>query len=134
MNLNNQIMIASGTWGMDGWGSGMEEITDYSPLGAVIPKTLTLLPQKGNAFPRWYPLSYKRSYEDEGNTTFFNSIGMPNLGLEHTLQNFLPQWKGKLGNTPLIISVAGYNATDWYDIAKILSNYVHLIDGVELNL
>ena len=48
LSLRNPVMIASGTFGYDGYGRGITPEMDLSRLGAVIPKTFTRLPREGN--------------------------------------------------------------------------------------
>ena len=54
LRLNNPVMIASGTFGYDGYGRGIPEEMDLGQLGAVIPKTVTRWPREGNPEPRWF--------------------------------------------------------------------------------
>ncbi len=51
LRLANPVMIASGTFGYDGYGRGITEDMDLGELGAVIPKTFTHLPREGNPEP-----------------------------------------------------------------------------------
>ena len=45
--LANPVMIASGTFGYDGYGRGITPNMDLGKIGAVIPKTVTRLPTGG---------------------------------------------------------------------------------------
>ena len=65
------VMIASGTFGWDGFGRGFK--LDTSPLGAIVMKTITMEPLAGNPEPRWYPPQW-------GGPPFLNSVGLPNPG------------------------------------------------------
>jgi dihydroorotate dehydrogenase (NAD+) catalytic subunit len=59
LRLKNPIIIASGTFGYDGYGRGIPASMDLSQIGEVIPKTVTRYPRSGNPEPRWYPKSYR---------------------------------------------------------------------------
>ena len=52
LKLANPVMIASGTFGYDGYGRGVTEDMDLSKLGAVVQKTFTRLPRAGNPEPK----------------------------------------------------------------------------------
>ena len=45
LELQNPVIIASGTFGYDGYGRGIPEDMDLSQIGAVIPKTVTRYPR-----------------------------------------------------------------------------------------
>ena len=95
LRLSNLIMIASGTFGYDGYGLGLTPDMQLSELGAVIPKTVTRLPREGNPEPRWYPNSFREARE-AGECIYLNSIGLANPGIEDALTELAPQW-AKLG-------------------------------------
>lgn len=120
MNLDVPIMNASGCW------SATEDQLHalfMSQLGAVVSKTCTLSPRKGNAEPTYYCM---------GNNTHVNSKGLPNLGYPHykeLYRHFLDAGK------PFILSVA-YTG-DIEEIAKLLLDYnayVQKTEWVEINL
>ena len=94
LKLANPVMIASGTFGYDGYGRGITPEMDLGLLGAVIPKTVTRHPREGNPEPRWYPPSYREALED-GECIFLNSIGLTNTGIEAALTTWLPSGPGK---------------------------------------
>ena len=52
LKLKNPVMIASGTFGFDGYGSGIPPEMPLDQLGAVVPKTVTRYPRQGNPEPR----------------------------------------------------------------------------------
>ena len=66
LRLANPVMVASGTFGYDGYGRGLTPEMELSRLGAVIPKTFTRFSREGNPEPRWYPESYRVARE-QGN-------------------------------------------------------------------
>ena len=69
--LSNPVMIASGTFGYDGYGRGITEDMDLGELGAVVPKTFTRLPREGNPEPQWFPKSYREAW-DTGDHLFLD--------------------------------------------------------------
>ena len=89
LELSNPVMIASGTFGYDGYGRGLTPELDLSCLGAVIPKTVTRWPREGNPEPRWYPESYRVARE-QGEPVMLNAIGLTNPGIEAALSDLAP--------------------------------------------
>ena len=78
LKLKNPVMLASGTFSCD-----MTELFDASKLGAIITKTITLKPRRGNKPPRIA----------ETPSGMLNSIGLENEGLEGLRQKWLPCMK-----------------------------------------
>ena len=62
LTLSNPIMIASGTFGYDGYGRGYDNSAPLASLGAVIPKTFTRYERLGNPEPRWFPSSFREGW------------------------------------------------------------------------
>jgi len=116
--FTSPILVASGTFGnvreMDG-------IVDFSRLGAVVPKTVTLLPRAGNAPPRTI----------ETASGLLNSIGLDNDGIDEFMIRKLPYLRTL--KTNIIISVAVKNL----DECAVLGEKIQAADGidaVELNV
>ncbi len=103
LRIANPVMIASGTFGYDGYGRGITPEMDLGRLGAVIPKTVTRQPREGNPEPRWHPPSFRQGWE-EGNFVYLNSIGLTNPGIEAALSDLAPQWAGYGATVLLSIS------------------------------
>lgn len=103
LRLSNPVMIASGTFGYDGYGRGITPEMDLSRLGAVIPKTVTREPREGNPEPRWYPRSFREGRET-GECIYLNSVGLANPGIEAALQRLAPQWAQWDANVVLSLS------------------------------
>ena len=130
LRLSNPIMIASGTFGYDGYGRGLTPEMQLSKLGGVIPKTVTRLPREGNPEPRWYPNSFREARE-AGECIYLNSIGLANPGIEDALTELVPQW-AKWGAT-VVRSLAAESVTQFGEMAAM----THGVDGfqaIELNL
>jgi dihydroorotate dehydrogenase (NAD+) catalytic subunit len=118
VKLRNPILVASGTFG---YGREMAGAVDYSWLGGLIPKTITLHPRIGNAPPR----------SVETPCGMLNSIGLDNDGLEHFLAHHLPYLRTL--PTAVIVNVAGKSAAEFAQLAERLSAEPG-IAAIELNL
>ena len=130
LKLANPVMIASGTFGYDGYGRGITPDMDLGRLGAVIPKTVTRLPREGNPEPRWHPPSFRQALED-GETTFLNSIGLTNPGIEAALSNLAPEWS-KMDAT-MILSLSADSVSEFGEMTA-MTNGVSGFQAIELNL
>ena len=87
VEFSNPILVASGTYG---YGNEVKDIVDVSKLGAIITKSVTLLPREGNPPPRIA----------ETTAGMLNSIGLANLGVESFCEEKTPlseklPWKCK---------------------------------------
>jgi dihydroorotate dehydrogenase (NAD+) catalytic subunit len=130
LRLSNPVMIASGTFGYDGYGRGLTPDLDLSELGAVIPKTVTRQPREGNPEPRWYPRSYREGRE-AGECIYLNSIGLANPGIADALARLAPQWA--TWNATVLLSLAGESAAQFGEMAA-QTRGVAGFQGLELNL
>jgi len=117
MRLKNPVMVGSGTFG-----SGKEygELTDVKRLGAIVSKTITVKPRKGNLPPRVVDTP----------SGMLNSIGLENDGLEDFIADKLPFMK-RFG-IPIVVSIAGDDPDEFAWLAKRLK--AEEIRAVELNL
>ena len=70
LRLANPLMTASGTAGL---GLELEPFMGLAEAGAIVVKTLTKQPRRGNAMPRLV----------ETPSGLLNSIGLPNKGIDH---------------------------------------------------
>ena len=130
LRITNPVMIASGTFGYDGYGRGITPDMDLTQLGAVIPKTVTRLPRAGNPEPRWSPTSYRQAIED-GECIFLNSIGLANPGIEGALEREAPGWPAL--NTTVLLSLSGETVAQFGEMAA-MTRGVAGFQGIELNL
>lgn len=128
--ISNPVIIASGTFGYDGYGRGITPDMDLSRLGAVIPKTVTRHPREGNPEPRWYPESYRKAWEN-GESIFLNSIGLTNPGVEEALSQLAPQWQ-EMGTTTLLSLSA--DSVGQFGEMTAMAHGVAGFAGLELNL
>jgi dihydroorotate dehydrogenase (NAD+) catalytic subunit len=128
--IKNPIMIASGTFGYDGYGRGITDEMPLEDLGAVIPKTVTRQPREGNPEPRWYPTSFREARES-GECIYLNSIGLANPGIEHALEFLAPQWDS--WSAKVILSMSAESVGEFGEMAK-MTQHVDGFEAIELNL
>lgn len=127
---NIPVMIASGTFGYDGYGRGITPEMGLGRLGAVIPKTVTRYPRKGNPEPRWYPSSFREGLA-AGETTLLNSVGLTNPGIDVAMSELAPEWAAMDAN--IVLSIAADNLEQWEEMTALTRG----VDGfvaIELNL
>ena len=130
LRLANPVMIASGTFGYDGYGRGIPPEAPLGTLGAVLPKTFTRHPRAGNPEPRWFPPSFREGLA-AGKTTLLNSIGLTNPGIEAAMTDLAPRWAQSDAN--IVISIAGDSPEQWEEMAS-LTRGVPGFAAIELNL
>lgn len=118
IKMKNPVMAASGTFG---YGEEYSELIDLNMLGAIVTKSVTLKPRKGNPPPRIC----------ETPAGMLNSIGLQNDGLKIFLEKQLPFLSQF--DTPVIVNIAGENIAEYVEIAKALSKEKG-ISGIELNI
>lgn len=116
--LPNPVLVASGTFG---YAREMASLVKLSRLGGIVPKTITLLPRKGN--PPWRTI--------ETPAGLLNSIGLDNDGMEAFLQHHLA-YLANLG-APIIVSIAGHDYDEFMQLAARLDGQPG-IAALELNI
>jgi len=116
--LCRPVMVASGTFG---YGEEYLDILDYSKIGAIVTKGITLRPREGNPPPR----------VAETAAGMLNSIGLQNPGVEVFVRERLPFFREN--NIPCIVNVAGSSVEENAEIAGILDAEGD-VAGVELNV
>ena len=121
LTLRNPIIIASGTFGLDGFGSGLPKGIKFQNIGAVVAKTVTKSPRKGNETPRML----------HGAGWLLNSIGLENPGIEVVLKKFAPRWA--MWEVPVILSIAGECLEDFAYLAGA-ADRVPGIAALEVNV
>lgn len=118
MELQNPVMVASGTFG---YGTEFEDFTDIKKLGAIVTKTITLHARAGNKPPRII----------ETPSGMINSIGLENPGVDKFLKEKMPSLK-KFG-IPIIVSIAGERSEEYGELAGRL-DAVEEIQAIEINI
>lgn len=123
VKMKNPVTVASGTFGTE-----LSELFDIRKLGAVVTKTITLHPKKGNPPPRLY----------ETPSGLLNSIGLQNPGLEGFIARSLPEYRKLLSDdeelfTPLIVSFSGATVKEFVTVFNKLEREDG-ISGYEVNV
>ena len=118
LKLNNPVLVASGTFGC---GEEFKNLIDLNKLGAIVSKTVTLMPRRGNPMPRTI----------ETACGLLNSIGLENEGIKNFIKHKIPCLdKAK---TAIIISIGGESAKEFRSLAEILDRQ-STVDAIELNI
>lgn len=116
LKLKNPIMPASGTFGED-----MDEVVDFNQLGAVVTKSITKYPRKGNATPRVC----------ETPSGMINSIGIQSKGMPYYLEHIVPYYRKY--DTPLIASISADSIDEFAELSELLEK-TNGVDAIELNI
>jgi len=118
LTLRTPVLTASGTFG---YGVELAGAINYDALGAIVTKTVTERPRRGNPQPRLW----------ETDCGLLNSIGLQNPGVERFCSDYLPRLK-RLGPA-IIVSIAG---NDEDEVRRLAARLAHepAVDGIEINL
>jgi dihydroorotate dehydrogenase (NAD+) catalytic subunit len=103
VKLRSPVVTASGCFAS---GREMSEFIDLRRLGAVVVKSMTLVPWSGKPTPRM----------DETPSGMLNAIGLQNKGVEHFLTVDLP-WLNEQ-KVPVIASIAGNTVQEFMRVAE----------------
>lgn len=117
IELNNPVMVASGTFGS---GEEYSEFVDLSRLGAVVTKGVANVPWPGNPTPR--------IAETYGG--MINAIGLQNPGMEVFCQRDIPFLKKY--DTKIIVNVCGKTTEDYCEVVERLAD--EDVDMLEINI
>ncbi len=117
IEMANPIMPASGTFG-----SGREyaDFYDIGRLGAVVTKSVTLGPTRGNPPPR----------VAETPSGMLNAIGLQNEGVDYFLRELLPPLRERAG--VVVVNVAGKSEADYVGLVERLAP--EAVDVLEINI
>ena len=118
IEMKNPVMVASGTFG---YGEEYSQFLDLCELGAIVVKSISLLPRAGNQPPRIA----------ETPAGMLNAIGLQNVGLERFVSDKMPFLRD-LG-IPIIVSIAGEDLSEYVKLAENLSD-VEGVAGLEVNI
>ena len=118
LKLRNPIMLASGTVG---YGNEISEFSDLNKLGAIVTKSLSLKPRKGNPPQRIV----------ETPAGMLNAIGLANVGVEEFIKEKIPFLKKY--DVPLICNIAASTVEEYVECTKILDKE-ETIKAFEINV
>lgn len=106
LKFRNPVMLASGTVG---YGSEIAEYVDLNKIGAIVTKSLSLKPRKGNPPQRIV----------ETPSGMLNAIGLANVGVEEFIKVKIPFLKQY--DVPLICNIAASTIGEYVECTKILT-------------
>ena len=118
LTLATPFLTASGTFG---YGSEYTPVVDLRNVGAVVTKSLSVLPREGNPAPRIW----------ETPAGMLNAIGLENCGLERFMADRVPELERL--PTHVLVNVVGDSIDDYATICERLDR-VDAIDGFEINI
>jgi dihydroorotate dehydrogenase (NAD+) catalytic subunit len=118
IEMKNPVMVASGTFG---YGEEYSQFLDLRELGAIVVKSISLLPRAGNQPPRIA----------ETPAGMLNAIGLQNVGLERFVADKMPFLRD-LG-IPIIVSIAGEDVSEYVKLAEKLTS-IEGVGGIEVNI
>ncbi|MBU1096362.1 MAG: dihydroorotate dehydrogenase [Bacteroidetes bacterium] len=118
LKLKNPVMLASGTVG---YGNEISEFMDLSKIGAIVTKSVSLKPRKGNPPQRIV----------ETPAGMLNAIGLANVGLEEFIKTKIPFLKEV--NSTLICNIAAGSIEEYVECTRIL-NKEEIIKAFEINV
>ncbi|MCM8801013.1 MAG: dihydroorotate dehydrogenase [Candidatus Omnitrophica bacterium] len=119
LKLNNPVMNASGTFG---WAEEFKDFLELKRLGALITKTITLKPHRGNPPPRTC----------ETPAGMLNCIGLENPGIDNFIKEKLPLLK-KIG-IPIVVSIGYLEAPEELILLARHLNSLKEVSALELNI
>src|SRR5699024_818306 len=94
---------------------------DFNQLGAVVPKSITKHPQRGNVNPR----------ACETQSGMINSIGIQSKGIEYYMQNTIPYYSQY--DSPLISSISADTIAEFVEMSELISASSN-VAALELNI
>lgn len=119
LRLKNPVMVASGTFG---YAEEFKGFVDLKKIGAIVTKTITLNPRKGNPPPRTC----------ETAAGMLNSIGLENPGVEIFIKEKLPFLRQT--GVPIIISIASEgDPKEFIELSQRLDSLKE-VSAIELNI
>ncbi|CAM4245489.1 dihydroorotate dehydrogenase [Weissella hellenica] len=120
LELKNPFMPSSGSFYY-----GLDHIDDFdlNELGALVLKTTTMHPRKGN--PQPWIIQTKAGV--------LNSVGLANPGIAAVKADYLPKLAEKLPNLPQMLSISGETIAEFTELATIIDQ-IPSISAIELNL
>lgn len=119
LKLKNPVMVASGTFG---YAEEFHDFINLKELGAIVTKSITLAPRKGNPPPRTC----------ETPAGMLNSIGLENPGIELFIREKLPLL-GKIC-VPIIVSISSRGDPQELVVLARRLDKIKEVAAIELNI
>lgn len=120
IRFQNPVILAAGT---AGFGRELAGTVDFSRLGGLVTKAVSLAPRAGNAPPR--------VAEFPGG--MLNSVGLANPGLARVRDDELPWLAAHAGAARILVNVVGFTLEEYAEVVSGLSATAG-IAAFELNL
>lgn len=108
LEMATPLTTASGTFG---YGTEYVGAVDYSCLGAATVKGVRLSPWPGNQMPR----------HAEVPGGLVNAIGLQGPGIDRFLEHYVPLYREKVGNLPMIVNIWGGSIDEYAEVASRIS-------------
>jgi len=118
LELKSPVLLASGTVS---YGEELSQLCDFSKIGGIVTKAISLEPRAGNQPPRIA----------ETPSGMINAIGLANVGVDCFIKEKMPFLRTL--NTAVIVNIAGRSIDDYCDVVSRL-DAVEGVDGYEINL
>lgn len=118
LRLRNPVLLASGC---AGYGKELEGLLDWSRLGGLVTKGISLQPWHGNPPPRIA----------ETTSGMLNAIGLQNVGLEEFLESKAPYLREM--DCAVVVNVIGKSLEEYAEVARGLRDEAW-IDAIEVNV
>lgn len=116
LRLQNPVMPASGAFGEE-----MEQVIDFNQLAAIVPKSITKYPRKGNLTPRVCEVP----------AGMINSIGIQSKGIDYYLEKTIPSYDAY--DVPLISSISADSIDEFAEMAGFIGK-LDRVGALELNI
>ena len=107
LEMATPLTTASGTFG---YGTEYLGAVDYSCLGAVTVKGIRMSPWPGNPMPR----------HAEVPGGMVNAIGLQGPGIDEFLTHYIPLYREKVGDLPMIVNIWGGSIEEYAEVASSL--------------
>lgn len=117
--LSSPVIAASGTFG---YGLEMDDLVNWSWVGAFVTKGLSREPMEGNPPPRLW----------ETEAGMINSVGLQNIGVRAFVSEKLPHL-ARRSPVPVIVNIFGYAIEDYVEVIRVLEDAPG-INAYELNV
>ncbi len=120
LEFRNPVVLASGT---AGYGHELAEVIDFSRLGAIATKAVSVLARTGNVAPR--------VAEFPGG--MLNAVGLANPGLDRVRTEHLPRLAACRAGMRVLVNVVGFATAEFATVVSGLDAN-ETVDGFELNV
>ncbi|GJG88369.1 dihydroorotate dehydrogenase B (NAD(+)), catalytic subunit [Gemmatimonadetes bacterium T265] len=120
IEFRNPVVLASGT---AGYGHELADVMDFTRLGGIATKAVSVDPRTGNAAPR--------VAEFPGG--MLNAVGLANPGLDRVRSEHLPRLAACRAGMRVLVNVVGFAVPDFPTVVSGLAD-LDVVDAFELNV